>query len=32
MDQYPDEEEIDNVKLDDKRERHWRVFFDRIKG
>ena len=28
MDLYPDEEEMEDVKLDDKVERHWRVFFE----
>ena len=25
-DPYPDEEDMGDVKLDDERERHWRIF------
>ena len=28
MDDYPDEEEMDDVNLDDERERHWRMVFE----
>ena len=27
MEDYPDEEEMEDVKLDDERERHWRMVF-----
>ena len=28
MEYDPDEEDMDNVNLDDKRERHWRMVFE----
>ena len=27
MENFPDEEEMDDVNLDDERERHWRIVF-----
>ena len=27
MEEVPNEEEMEDIKLDDKRERHWRVVF-----
>ena len=32
MDDNPDEEEMGNVNLDDKRERHWRMVFEDNSG
>ena len=32
MEDYPDEEEMDDVNLDDERERHWRIVFEENDG
>ena len=32
MEDYPDEEEMDDVNIDDERERHWRMAFEEIDG
>ena len=32
MDNDPDEEEMDDVNIDDERERHWRNFFEDNEG
>ena len=32
MENYPDEEEMDDVNIDDERERHWRNVFEDNEG
>ena len=32
VDDYPDEEKMDDVNLDDERERHWRMVFEDNEG
>ena len=32
MENDPDEEDIDDVNIDDKRERHWRIVFEDNEG
>ena len=30
MEDYPDEEEMDDINIDNERERHWRIVFEEI--
>ena len=32
MDPYPDEEEMEDMRIDDKREHHWRIVFEENNG
>ena len=32
MEDYPDEEEMDDVNIDNERERHWRMVFEDNEG
>ena len=30
VEDYPDEEEMDDINIDNERERHWRIVFEEI--
>ena len=32
MDMYPDEEDMEDVRIDNKRNYHWRIFFEKNYG